>query len=143
MLVHDKNLEDWGQDHYRGRVFVTRDAAEFLRWVAESRTCAVFIDEARHVCGRDSDDRFINLATEGRHRGHAMHFCTQQITSIHHEIRANCARTFVFNLRANEAKKTAQHLGRPEIERLATSLPQGEFLLDHPMQPLRRMRVGG
>lgn len=140
-LVHDAHLEDWGQDRWPGRVFVEHNDDRFLALVESSRRCALFIDEASDLCGnRKPDMRFVALARKGRHRGHAAHFCAQTITGIHHEIRANCPRVFVFNLTSQEARKTADLLGRPEIED-ATTLETGEFLYVFPMQPVRRMRI--
>lgn len=105
--------------------FKTTDPDKFLTMVWDSRQCAVFIDEAGKAIGR-FNNVMNELATQGRHWGHNVHFITQGGTQLAPIIRNQCSQLFIFTTAKTDCKVHANEWNASELEN-ASLLKVGEY----------------
>ena len=120
VLVLDPMADpDWECD------FKTADADEFLDTFWNSRSCAVFIDEAGDAVGR-FDTVMQRTATKGRHWGHNCHYITQRGAQLATTVRDQCSHLFLFTSSLNDSKIHSNEWNQPEILE-ARNLAKGNY----------------
>jgi len=110
---------EWNAD------FQTTDPDDFLRVYWESRSCAVFIDEAGESVGR-FDQAMQKTATRGRHWGHSNHYLSQRGAMISRTVRDQCSHIFLFAQSMDDSKVHANEWNAPELK-TCNSLAKGEY----------------
>jgi hypothetical protein len=120
VLVYDPLSDpDWDCD------YKSSDLDEFLATLWNSRSCAVFIDEAGDVAGQH-DKEVQKTATRGRHWGHRMHYISQRGTMINRTIRDQCSNLFLFATALEDVKIHAAEWNKPQL-REAANFNQGDY----------------
>ncbi len=101
------------------------DVGQFLDCFWNSRTCAVFVDEAGDSAGQH-DKVMQRTATRGRHWGHRCHYISQRGTMINRTIRDQCSHLFLFGTALEDCKIHAKEWNRPELLE-AAKFKQGDY----------------
>lgn len=105
--------------------FRTTDPEKFLESFWDSRSCAVFIDEAGDAVGK-YNDVMNRTATRGRHWGHNVHYITQRASLLSTTVRDMCSHLYLFRSGLNDCKIHAEEWTNPELKN-AASLKAGEY----------------
>lgn len=119
--------------------FQTHDPEYFLDVFWESRSCAVFIDEAGDSVGK-YDQAMIQTATRGRHWGHNCHYITQRGAGLARTVRDQCSHLFLFATALADAKIHATEWNNENLKE-AHSLARGEYFHCTRFGELGRKRV--
>jgi len=122
-----------------GGCFWTKDQAEFLDVVKNSRSCMVFVDEAGEAVGQ-YDDEMHWLATRGRHYGHSCHFISQRGNQIAKTVRDQCAIMYLFASSLSDCKIHADEWNEPQLKE-GNKLDKGEFYIVHRFGELERKHL--
>ena len=105
--------------------YVTKNRQEFLTTVKQSRSLAVFVDEAGESVGQYEYEMHW-LATRGRHYGHACHFLAQRAQQIAKTVRDQCSVAYIFACSRSDAKMLADEYN-DEVLAQCNRLKKGEF----------------
>lgn len=119
--------------------FVTADREKFLEVVWNSRSCAIFVDEAGREIGKYSDT-MNELATMGRHFGHKCHFITQRSKQLSPHLRDQCSELAIFKQSLADTRDLANEFVEEKINE-AHTLQKGEFILVRDGQPTVKLNV--
>lgn len=122
IALNPDNLSQFGADYETGNI------NEFLTAFKNSRSCAVFIDEAGTFCGQYADSRMIRTGTEGRHYGHSCFYIAQRGNMINKTVREQCRFIYIFRTGRGDAKLWAEEFANSDLLK-AAELPAYHFLV--------------
>lgn len=103
-------------------------AEKFLSHIERAESAFVFIDEAATLWKYD-EVRADQILYKRRHQGLACFIISQRRTMVNPNARDQCAKTFAFHQKINDAKMLAQE-SHPEMIHCC-NLKQGEFLVSN------------
>jgi len=105
---------------------LTDSPEEFKAIFWNSRSLAVFIDEAGESVGR-YDKSMSMTATRGRHWGHICHYITQRASMVARNVRGQCSEVYAFCCEPKDAETLSAEFVQPELLK-APNLAQGEYI---------------
>jgi DNA helicase HerA-like ATPase len=142
-LILDPFLDDWGQDapitQGKGKILVTADREQFIKWFWEYETCLCIVDESA-VSAPRNDAAMTETAILGRHMGHLCVFLCQRVQQVHPTIRGQCSHLVVFGCSARDAKLLAEEYDNEGLL-TASSLPPGTFYYLHRRGKISKEKV--
>lgn len=119
--------------------YLTRNKAQFLEVVKNSRSCCVFVDEAGEAVGQYQTEMHW-LGTRARHYGHSAHFLCQRVIQVATTVRDQCKTLYLFNVSKKDSHTLADDWNRDVIKE-AYKLGQGEFLIIRKFKPVQYGRI--
>ncbi len=124
---------DWHADYQ------TDNPDDFLNVVWQSRSCAIFIDEAGESVGQ-YDVLMSKTATRGRHWGHSCHYISQRGAQLSRTVRDQCSNLFLFTTALGDCKIHADEWNNQELK-TASSLQKGHYFYTTRFGDLKKGRL--
>jgi signal recognition particle GTPase len=119
--------------------FVTDISEEFVYTVENSKSCAVFVDEAGEAVGQYSKEMFF-LGTRARHLGHRSHFIVQRPNQISPTVRDQCTHLYLFAMYKKTCKLLAEDWNKDQLLE-GSDLEKGEYIYAPKFGECRQDRI--